>query len=270
MVYEIIISVLFLFIFIIFYSYNSLLSTFSNWSRYNFFHDKEYVKLIKNSNNFNLSNYESFWTKILKSQDIDFVRNWNKVNFLSLDIEEIKWWFTIYLEWNDNYRQQILWMVCKDNQNSSDVEFPNLINKISLTETHWIVDLSNPNLYYKDMKCFYIQLDWSEITTNSIHDRPNLWKQIKFITNWNTYKNLSIILYFQKFKIDTLDEIYWTWNNNETYYEWTQYIIKKNNTQNDILKLRNFLVIEWKNNFSLNNNSLKTITFQSPVIFYTR
>ena len=59
-------------------------------------------------------------------------------------------------------------MVCKDNQESSDAEFSNLMNKLDLYELRWRINLADPKNYYEDSKCFYFQLDSTEITSNNI------------------------------------------------------------------------------------------------------
>ena len=202
------------------------------------------------------------------TNNVSFVNNRNKVNFLSLDIWELKWSFTVYLEYWKNRRTAVLWLVCKNNDKSSDYQFPNLTNKISLSDKKEILNLDDSKNYFDNQDCFYFQLAPEEITTSNINRDKNLWKQITFVSN-NWIKNVSIVMFFQKTKINDPTFNYIEWQSWKSYYEWIRYIIRKD-TSNTILKLNNFYIIYWWNKYWVWSNFLESVTFQTPMIFYTR
>jgi len=272
MILEIIWTIITTFIIILSLNIWTITNYFSIWKE-NMNKNKQFVLLKKDfSNNVSqnklvslLNNKDDF---LNLSNNISFINNRNKVNFLSLDIWELKWSFWIYLEYWKKWRTSILWIVCKNNDKSSDYQFSNLTNKISILQENLNINLDNQKFYYNNWDCFYIQLAPEEITTDNINKNKNLWKELFFTSNkW--IKNVSILLYFQKTKINdpTDNYIIWTWDN--WYYEWIRYIIKKS-SNNDKLELRNFYIVFWWERYWIWNNFLESLTFQTPMIFYTR
>jgi len=277
MFFEIIFVILFSILASFYIAFNNFASDFSMLTE----DLTKWQLIVYNSDDYNLKKYKldwwliSDWEKAISSQDVNYVQSSLKTNYISLDIEKMKWSFDIIL----SQPSKVVWVVYKDNQKTHDVQLVDNLNKWSTSTAPtalFSLDYNNPNKIswnatnsdpfsnqYGEHKAYYIHIPkWSAVNKLSFASPQEV-------------ENLNILLFVEPVLSVWSDDPksiilndYWTnWDLNK-YYEWVRYIIKKSSNA-DNLTLRNFAVVSNNRSFWVSNAQNQiVVNFSSPLIFY--